>query len=429
MKKYVNETINELYYFDVLENGLKVYLYPKKEFFKTYAIFSTKYGSQDIEFTPIDKNEYIKTPEGIAHFLEHKLFETSDGNDASNLFAKIGGDVNAFTTSNQTAYVFSTTSNVEKNIELLIDFVQEPYFNKEGISKEQGIIEQELLMYLDQPQSVQYFGVLKGMYKDNSVRNEIGGSVDSIKEINEELLYTCYNTFYHPSNMTIAIVGNFDVDTVMELIKKNQAKKEFLPFKEIKRKYYLEDSTINEINSYVEMDVNIPKVSVGIKLPYENDAPLDSLRKNIALEILTDIYFDESSENYEKLMTEEVLNNSFSYEVYYEQTYRHLIFSLDTNEPELFSNRIKDVIDKIRHKKIDEETFAIYKRLYMARNIRRFNSLEYIANLMVEFEQNGLNLFDLIELTSHLTIDNVNEVRKYFDSNSVATFIIYPKAK
>lgn len=427
MKKIVNKTINESYYVETLDNGLKVFLYPKKDFYRTYAIFSTKYGSQDLNFIPIHGTNYIKTPEGIAHFLEHKLFENEDGTDASNLFAKTGADVNAFTTANQTAYLFSATSNIDENVELLMDFVQEPCFKKEGIERERGIIEQELLMYLDQPQSVQYYGVLRGMYKENSVRNEIGGTPESIKKIDEELLYTCYNTFYHPSNMQLAIVGHFDVESMIELVKKNQAKKEFVPSKEIQRKYHLEKNEVFEKNSFVEMDVVTPKVSVGVKLPHEELSPLDNLKLAICLEILTDMYFDEASDNYEDLMKQNIINNSFSYDVYCEQTYGHLLFNLDTDNPDAFINKIKEVIKNIETNEIHETTFETYKRLYQARNIKRFNSLEYIANLMIEFEQNNLSLFDLIDVTNSLTIDDIRNVRKYYNNDATAVFVVYPK--
>ena len=156
MKIFENKKLQEKYYLEILDNGLKVYLMPKDEFHKTYAVFSTKYGSRDIEFIPSGEKTYLKTPEGIAHFLEHKLFENEDGTDASNIFASLGADVNAFTTNYQTSYLFSTTSDVKDNIELLLNFVQKPYFNKDGIERERGIIEQELLMYLDQPQNIQY---------------------------------------------------------------------------------------------------------------------------------------------------------------------------------------------------------------------------------------------------------------------------------
>lgn len=427
MKKIENKTINEVYYVETLDNGLKVILYPKNDFYRTYAIFATKYGSQDVEFVPLNSDEFIKTPEGIAHFLEHKLFENENGTDASNLFAQNGADVNAFTTVNETAYLFSATSNIEENVELLLNFVQEPCFKKESIDRERGIIEQELLMYLDQPQSVQYYGVLKGMYKENNVRNEIGGTPESIKEINEELLYTCYNTFYHPSNMQFVIVGKFDVEKMIQLIKNNQKTKVFEKAVPIKRRYHLEDQTVNESSSYVEMDVNIPKVSIGLKIPYQNQSAIDNLKLNIALEILTDIYFDEASDNYERLMNENILNNSFNYEDYCEDNYCHVIFTLDTNQPDVYIQKIKEVIDQIKCNSIDEEIFKTYKRLYQARNIKRFNSLEYIANLMVEFEQNSLTLFDLIDTTNNLTIDDVRKAKEHFDSKYLASFIIYPK--
>lgn len=429
MKKIINKTINETYYVETLDNGLKVFLYPKTDFYRTYAIFSTQYGSQDLEFIPIHDTKYIKTPEGIAHFLEHKLFENEDGTDASNLFAKTGADVNAFTTANQTAYLFSATSNIDENIELLIDFVQEPCFKKEGIERERGIIEQELLMYLDQPQSVQYYGVLRGMYKENSVRNEIGGTPESIQKINEELLYTCYNTFYHPSNMQLAIVGNFDLEHTIRLIQDNQSKKEFAPAKKIERKYAFENSAVFEKHSFIEMDITTPKVSVGIKLPHEEIASLDNLKLDICLEILTDMYFDEASDNYENLMQQNIINNSFSYDIYCEDTYGHILFNLDTDCPDEFIHKIKDVIENIKKNDINEATFETYKRLYQAKNIKRFNSLEYIANLMIEFEQNQLTLFDLIEITSNLTLDDIRNVRKYFDTDATAVFVVYPKKK
>lgn len=429
MIEYKNDKIQEKYYVEVLENGLTVYLYPKKDFYKTYAIFSTKYGSQDIEFTPIDLENSINTPEGIAHFLEHKLFENEDGTDASTLFAKTGADVNAFTTANQTAYLFSATNSINDNIELLLDFVQEPCFKKASIDKERGIIEQELLMYLDQPQSVLYFGLLKSLYKKNNVRNEIGGSVESIKQINEELLYQCYHTFYHPKNMVFCVVGNFDKDELIELIKSNQSRKTFGEFKPITRKYYLEDEEVNEKHLFTEMDVSIPKVTVGVKIPYEKLTPYEILKKTIAIEILTDLYFDESADVYEKLMNSRVINNSFEYDVYFEETYRHIIFNLDTKNPEKFVESITKIVNKISKQDIDVEQFEIMKKLYQARNIKRFNSLEYIANLMVEFHQNDLAFFDLLKSVDELTIDDVLEARKYFSTNAMSSFTIYPSKK
>ena len=427
MRLVENKKLNERYYFEVLENGLKVYLMPKKDFHKTYAIFSTKYGSRDIEFIPIGKKDYIKTPEGIAHFLEHKLFENEDGTDASNLFAALGAEVNAFTTNYQTAYLFSTTSDVEKNVILLLDFVQKPYFNKEGIEKERGIIEQELLMYLDQPQNIQYYGILKGLYKYNNIRNEIGGTIDSIKQINEDLLYTCYQTFYQPNNMTLAIVGNFDLDIILQLIKENQAKKIFPKPSNINRKYYIEDVTVNEENSFIEMSVNSPKVSVGLKFPCEKNTPQEFLKKFISLEILVDLYFSESSNYYEELINKNIINNSFEYALYYDETYGHLLFNLDTENPESFISKIREIINIIKINDIDEKDFVRTKKLYLSRTIRRFNSLEYIVNYMIESDLDQLTIFDAIDILESIKCEDIKNQRKYFNINSVATFTIFPK--
>ncbi len=427
MIKVENKTIQEQYYKEVLDNGLTVYLMPKTEFYKTYAVFATKYGSRDTEFVPQGANEFIKTPEGIAHFLEHKLFEMQDGTDASNLFATYGADVNAFTTNSQTAYLFSTTSDVYKCVELLLDFVQTPYFNNSSIKKEQGIIEQELLMYLDQPQNIQYYGILKALYKENSIRNEIGGTVFSIKEIDEDLLYTCYNTFYHPSNMVLTITGNFELYEMLNLIKKNQKSKVFDKAMPIKRKYILEDQCVNEKNSYVDMNVIVPKATLGLKFPYEKLEVKASLKRFASLELLVDLYFDESTEYFEELITKGFINNSFEYSLYYDETYGHLLFNLDTQDPDKFINKIKSIINIIKNKEINNNDFKLLKRLYQARSIKRFNSLEYIANSIVEAHNDGHTIFDYIDILNEITIKDLENVKNFFNEDSISTFIIYPQ--
>lgn len=427
MKLIENKKIQEKYYMEVLDNGLTVFLMPKNEFYKTYAIFATKYGSRDTEFIPRGESDYIKTPEGIAHFLEHKLFEQSDGTDASNIFATLGADVNAFTTNSQTAYLFSTTSDVNECVELLLDFVQTPNFTKEGIEKERGIIEQELLMYLDQPQNIQYYGILKALYKENSIRNEIGGSVESIKEIDEDLLYTCYNTFYHPSNMVISIIGNFDKDEMLDLIKNNQNNKTFDEPLEIKRKYQIDSDDINEKNSFTDMNVAIPKATIGIKFPYVKLNPLESLKRFTSLEILIDLYFGESTNVYEELINDGYINNSFEYSIYYDETYGHLLISDDSFDPDRFLNKMKEIFLQMKTNTINIEDFNRMKKLYLARAIKRFNSLEYVANSIVESYMDGHNIFDYIKVLNEIEIEDILSVRYLFDEKYISTFTIFPK--
>src|SRR5690606_10229237 len=202
---------------------------PKKSYNKTYALFATKYGSIDNRFVPYVKEEYEIMPLGITHFLEHKLFETKEGIDAANILTNLGAQANAYTNYTTTAYLFSTTDKVFEALNVLLDFVQEPYFTDENVAREQGIIEQELKMYLDIPSEQLRLGLLKNMFKEHYINQDIGGTVESIKEITKEKLYTVYETFYHPSNMVLVVVGNFDVNECIKTIRNNQQNKQFHP--------------------------------------------------------------------------------------------------------------------------------------------------------------------------------------------------------
>lgn len=207
MTKPINfEQLQETLFHEKMANGLDVYVLPKQGFNKTYAVFTTKYGSIDNQFVPLNKEEMVHVPDGIAHFLEHKLFEKADG-DVFQDFSKQGASANAFTSFTRTAYLFSSTSNVEKNLETLVDFVQDPYFTEKSVEKEKGIIGQEINMYDDNPDWRLFFGLIENMYKDHPVKIDIAGTVESISHITKDLLYECYETFYHPSNMLLFIVG------------------------------------------------------------------------------------------------------------------------------------------------------------------------------------------------------------------------------
>src|SRR5690625_684043 len=197
MNKTSYSQIEETVYSKKMENGLNVFLFPKKEMSKTYSLFSTNYGSIDQTFIPAGKEEMITVPDGIAHFLEHKLFEKED-RDVFADFGKQGASANAYTSFTKTAYLFSATNNIDKNVETLLDFVQDPYFSDQTVEKEKGIISQEIKMYDDQPDWQSFMGTVKAMFKHHPVKNDIAGTVDSIMPITKEDLYTCYNTFYHP---------------------------------------------------------------------------------------------------------------------------------------------------------------------------------------------------------------------------------------
>lgn len=236
MEKITFEQLQEELFHEKLPNGLNVYILPKKGFNKTYATFTTKYGSVDNCFVPLEKDEYVKVPDGIAHFLEHKLFEKEDG-DVFQQFSRQGASANAFTSFTRTAYLFSSTTDVEKNLETLIDFVQDPYFSDKTVEKEKGIIGQEITMYDDNPDWRLYFGLIQNLYQNHPVKIDIAGTIESISHITKEWLYECYKTFYHPSNMLLFIVGPINPEAIMNQVRENQSKKEYKDQPEIKRQF------------------------------------------------------------------------------------------------------------------------------------------------------------------------------------------------
>ena len=253
----------ELYY-EKLANGLKVYILPKKGFNKTFCTFTTNYGSVDNTFIPLDGSEFTQVPDGIAHFLEHKLFEKEDG-DVFQEFSKQGASANAFTSFTRTAYLFSSTSNVANNLETLINFVQEPYFTEKTVEKEKGIIGQEITMYDDNPDWRLYFGLIDNMYVNHPVKIDIAGTIESISHITKDMLYECYNTFYHPSNMLLFIVGPVDPEEYMAHIKENQEKKDYTNHSKIQRKFASEPEHVNKEKQVLKMNVHTSKCLIGIK--------------------------------------------------------------------------------------------------------------------------------------------------------------------
>ena len=277
----------ETLYTATLDNGLKVNFLPRTDFHKTYGILTTDYGSVDNEFVPLGETEIRRFPDGIAHFLEHKLFEKED-HDAFELFGKYGADANAFTSFTRTSYLFQTTQNVAKCVTTLLDFVQTPYFSEKTVEKEKGIIGQEIKMYDDDSNWRLYFGIIENMYPKNSLSIDIAGTVDSINKITAKDLYDCYKTFYQPSNMDLFLVGNFEVEAMLELIKENQAVKEFPSPEPIKRAEEFFDLEGRDIIPYrmTELEVQRPKTIIGIKGLDKVPAGRAGLLYTLAVELL-----------------------------------------------------------------------------------------------------------------------------------------------
>jgi predicted Zn-dependent peptidase len=257
------DKLQETLYHEVMDNGLQVYVLPKSGFRKTYATFATKYGSVDNHFR-VAGGEETTVPDGIAHFLEHKMFEEPEG-DIFATFASNGASANAFTSFDQTVYLFSATENIETNLSTLVDFVQRPYFTDENVEKEKGIIGQEINMYADNPDWRVYFGLIEALYAKHPVHIDIAGTIESIGTITKETLYTCYNSFYHPSNMLLFIVGGVEPEKVFELIRSNQAGKSYDKQGEIERIFETEPEQVATKRKESKLAVSMPKCLFGFK--------------------------------------------------------------------------------------------------------------------------------------------------------------------
>ncbi|MDQ0198627.1 EF-P 5-aminopentanol modification-associated protein YfmH [Neobacillus ginsengisoli] len=410
MEKITFDQLQEELFHEKMPNGLNVYILPKKGFNKTFATFTTKYGSVDNTFVPLGKEEYVKVPDGIAHFLEHKLFEKEDG-DVFQQFSRQGASANAFTSFTRTAYLFSSTSDVEKNLETLIDFVQDPYFSEKTVEKEKGIIGQEITMYDDNPDWRLYFGLIQNLYQNHPVKIDIAGTIESISHITKDWLYECYNTFYHPSNMLLFIVGPVDPEVYMNQVRENQAKKEYKDQPEIKRKFENEPTQAAEKKQVLEMNVQTSKCLLGIKAMHVDQTGDKLLKNELTMNVLLDLLFGKSSENYNQLYNEGLIDETFSYDYTQEQGFGFAMIGGDTGDADKLADKLeKMLLEAKKGSVITEEQLERAKKKKIGSFLRAVNSPEYIANQFTRYAFNDMNLFDVVPTLEKITLKDVQSL-------------------
>lgn len=421
MEKITYAQLQEEIYYEKLSNGLDVYILPKKGFNKTYATFTTKYGSIDNHFQQIGTDTFIKVPDGIAHFLEHKLFEKEDG-DVFQQFSRQGASANAFTSFTRTAYLFSSTSNVEKNLETLIDFVQDPYFTEKTVEKEKGIIGQEITMYDDNPDWRLYFGLIQNMYKNHPVNIDIAGTIESISHITKDMLYDCYNTFYHPSNMLLFIVGPVEPQKIMDQVKDNQARKKYHDMPEIKRKFEDEPTEVAKKKQVLEMNVQTSKCLVGIKTLDGNQSGQEMLKTELSINVLLDMLFGKSSEHYSTLYNDGLIDDTFSYDYTQENGFGFAMVGGDTSNPDKLAESIAKMLLNVKDKgSISVESLERTKKKKIGGFLRAINSPEYIANQFTRYAFNEMNLFDVVSTLESITFEDIEKVGSEFISEDRLT--------
>ena len=423
IKKTIDKVNIEIYE-ETLNNGLSLYIVPITEKNSVYVTFSTKYGSTINEFVPIGKKDYVKVPDGVAHFLEHKVFEQKDGVDPFSFFSERGADCNANTSNYKTTYLFSGAGFYEENLKYLLSYVTDPYFTDENVLKEKGIIEQEIKMYDDDPYSKLYDTILKNSFVTHPIRIPVGGTVESIKKITKEDLYTCYNTFYHPSNMFLIVVGNVDVKNTIKIVNDFYKTKKYEKANKIKVKTYNEDDKVFKEYDEFKMNVSIPKVSVNYKINFSK-SKLSYMKTMMYLSVFMNVKFGPTSLFLERVKKEGIINYDLAYDFIKTDTHVLIVLAAETKEKEKL---IKYIEEEIKDKTITEEELERKKKVFISNNIYASDSIYSINNKMmgniIRYGEVQVNVLDVL---SSLNIDEYNEFIKAVDFSNKNITVLNPK--
>lgn len=415
-----NLNVKEKVYTEKLENGLTVMIIPKQNTNKKYAIIGTHFGSIDNEFIVPGEERKVKIPDGVAHFLEHKMFEQENGTNSLDTLSALGVEANAYTTNDHTAYLFEATNNFDEAFKELMNYVQHPYFTDENVEKEKGIIIQEINMYEDDPSSKVYMQALKCMYENNPVRIDVAGSIESVRSIDKQILYDCYNTFYNPSNMLLVLCGDFNPEELLEKVKQNLIPKQIQG--EIKRIYPQEKEEISTTEAQNKMDISQPIFVIGIK---DNIKEKVTAKKALAVQIILEILLGKSSKLYKQLYENKDLIIQPDLDYDFSQTYAHMIISGQAKEPKKIYQQIKTRITNLKQEGIKEEEFKRIKKMVYGGYVMEYNDVGSIARMFLSDYFKGINTFDYIEEYKTLTIQYVNQIlNEIFDENKMVIPII-----
>ena len=415
--------IKEKAYIEELENALKVIIIPKKDTNKKYVIWGTNFGSIDNRFINPDTNEEVIVPDGVAHFLEHKMFEQPDGSNSLDTMMALGLDANAYTTNDHTAYLFecSDDESFYKGLDELMDYVQSPYYTDENVEKEKGIIGQEIMMYDDDPGFQLYLNTLKCLYSKNPIRIDIAGSIESISKINPDILYKCYNTFYNPANMVLVTSGNFEPNEILQEIKSR-----LKPSKnkgEIKRIFDNEPENINQ--KYMEkiMSISMPIFMIGIK-----DKPVDiseKVKRHMAIDIILGMLIGKSSKLFKELYEKQIIFGEADSEYEFSKQYAHVLISGQSNNPQLVEKMFKEEVKKLKNEGLNSEDFERNKRKIYGDFVKEFNDVASISRMFLADTIKEVNSFDYAEkynlVTKEYAMEVLNEV---FDEDKMVLSVI-----
>ena len=406
MQVIENLKVKEKLYIEKLENGLTVMIIPKPGIQKKYVIWGTNYGSNDNKFIVPGEEKVTEVPNGVAHFLEHKLFEQENGTNSLDTLTALGVNANAYTTNDHTAYLFECTDNFYEALDELMDYVQHPYFTDENVEKEKGIIGQEIMMYDDYPDWQVYLNAMKAMYHENSIKIDITGTIETISHIDKDILYKCYKTFYNPSNMALVVAGDFKPEEILKEIKNRLVENENQG--EIKRIYTEEDESIVQEKIEKNFEVSRPLFTIGIK-----DNPKDQeeiVKKHIAIEILMNLILGRSSDLYKKLYDEGIISGQPSLDYEFGQTYAHVLITGQSTVPEKVYKEFMAKVKQLKEQGINQQDFERIKKLIYGGYVKEYNDIQDISRMFLSDYFKGINSFDYLEEIEGINIKYLSQI-------------------
>ena len=424
---FKSSLLSEQYTKYIHPSGLEIYIFPKK-LTTFYAIFGVKYGSIHSSFTLKSNTEKeISVPDGIAHFLEHKLFANEDGSDSFERFSELGADANAYTSFNKTAYLFSTTENFYDSLRELISFVTHPHFTKKNISSEIGIITEEIKMYDDSPSDRCFYGMLEGMYEHHSIRRNICGTAETIRQITPELLYSCYNSFYNLNNMALFISGDVDDNKILK-IADELLPKESVDFNVLYQNENKKESSCVYI-PYVEsrMQVSKPMFNIGIKDTEISDDANERQKRDAIYSILDEMIFSRAGELYSSLFERDLISPHLSYGYTVSPTSAYNSIAGEADDPKLVLEEILKYIDSLKEKGLPYEDFLRGKRVMYAEFVKSFDSTDNIANNLMAMTFDGAELLSYADTVESVTFDDVKKLfENAFDKEKITLSVVMP---
>lgn len=406
MQVIENLKVKEKLYIEKLKNGLTVMIIPKPGIQKKYVIWGTNYGSNDNKFIVPGEEKVTEVPNGVAHFLEHKLFEQENGTNSLDTLTALGVNANAYTTNDHTAYLFECTDNFYEALNELMDYVQHPYFTDENVEKEKGIIGQEIMMYDDYPDWQVYLNAMKAMYHENPIKIDITGTIETISHIDKEILYKCYKTFYNPSNMALVVAGDFKPEEILQEIKNRLVENENQG--EIKRIYTEEDESIVQEKIEKNFEVSRPLFTIGIK---DNPNKQEEIvKKHIAIEILMNLILGRSSDLYKKLYNEGIISGQPSLDYEFGQTYAHVLITGQSTDPEKIYQEFKIKVRQLKEQGVNEKDFERIKKLIYGGYVKEYNDIQDISRMFLADYFKGINSFDYLEEIEGINIKYLSQI-------------------